>query len=606
SSSTFDSSDKDFTINLNTIENSNDVRFVDKYSSMFQVPPVAEIFLTKGDTEDTIPLNATNTGEIVIDEKMLHNGTQYNHVVLACNSSYPVEWVYENGDGAPRLYTTQIRTFGDFHDPSTYGHSSIVVLFQERFNEQQTGSYFCQSIHKPELRVGFHLYFTGEFGFPSMDNRIVEAEDSNSAAILPCPTTDPAANIELHKIGPSGEITNLTHSNLIHYDPTIGFILRPSDFPEPYGSYKCRTNGRDSGWKVDLLEPKIDVVRVYPHTEVVHMEDFSNHTFMCKAKESIAFNFPNTINFGTVHYLENPVDMFPFIAVLRISPHVPLYSISNYFKINCITKKTRRVLHSWEYSSFGPEQISVSFEKEQKRLLCCSKSGLTPLHEVARCETDTDCSIKQHCFKTGRCDYAFPPKFIDAPKGCSAVDLSQDIPSHVMRCSVGKHSKSVYITSNVDNNDVIMYDRERNPPTDQILKIVSLGQEGNRVDIQCLGSLFFFSTNLLFAYEKKDGSLHLAEEASIQDVNSYGPILHMQVEADVVRVYCFAPLTRSAEWLNVSLPIITVPGTPTTTEATTIRPQTTITETRVSTSSSTSVRVMKISGRMRSRFSKKT
>lgn len=61
---------------------------------------------------------------------------------------------------------------------------------------------------------------------------------------------------------------------------------------------------------------------------------------------------------------------------------------------------------------------------------------------------------------------------------------------------------------------VVMYDRAVNPPTEQILKIVSLGQQGNRVDIQCLGSLFFFSTNLLFAYEKRDGSLLLADDGT--------------------------------------------------------------------------------------------
>jgi len=36
-----------------------------------------------------------------------------------------------------------------------------------------------------------------------MDNRIVEAEAADSAVILPCATTDPAANIELHKSGPN-------------------------------------------------------------------------------------------------------------------------------------------------------------------------------------------------------------------------------------------------------------------------------------------------------------------------------------------------------------------------------------------------------------------
>lgn len=57
-----------------------------------------------------------------------------------------------------------------------------------------------------------------------------------------------------------------------------------------------------------------------------------------------------------------------------------------------------------------------------------------------------------------------------------------------------------------------MYDRDVNPPTEHILKILTLGQHGNNVAIQCLGSLFFFSTNLLFAYEKTDGSLHLVDE----------------------------------------------------------------------------------------------
>lgn len=57
-----------------------------------------------------------------------------------------------------------------------------------------------------------------------------------------------------------------------------------------------------------------------------------------------------------------------------------------------------------------------------------------------------------------------------------------------------------------------MYNRDINPPTDQILKILSLGQDGNNVNIQCLASLFFFSTNLVFAYEKIDGSVHFVDE----------------------------------------------------------------------------------------------
>lgn len=92
-------SDKEYTIKHNTIESPSHASFMEKHSALLDVPPVAEIFLTKGDTEDTVPLNASTSGEIVVTEEMLHNGRQYNHVVLACNASYPVEWVYENGDG---------------------------------------------------------------------------------------------------------------------------------------------------------------------------------------------------------------------------------------------------------------------------------------------------------------------------------------------------------------------------------------------------------------------------------------------------------------------------------------------------------------------------
>lgn len=92
-------SDKEFTIKHNSIGGSYHSHFMTKYASMFELPPTAEIFLTKGDTEDTVPLYPDNNGDITITDEMLHNGTQYNHVVIACNSSYPVEWVYENGDG---------------------------------------------------------------------------------------------------------------------------------------------------------------------------------------------------------------------------------------------------------------------------------------------------------------------------------------------------------------------------------------------------------------------------------------------------------------------------------------------------------------------------
>jgi hypothetical protein len=96
----------------------------------------------------------------------------------------------------------------------------------------------------------------------------------------------------------------------------------------------------------------------------------------------------------------------------------------------------------------------VSYDKHHKRLVCCSKSGLTPIHEMAKCETVTDCNIKKRCFSSGRCDYAFPPKFVDAPRGCTGIEFMDDFPSHVMRCSVGHISDIMLVTSNIANNNL--------------------------------------------------------------------------------------------------------------------------------------------------------
>jgi hypothetical protein len=60
--------------------------------------PSAEVFLTRGNTEETIPLGLSGGAyirDIIISKQMVRNGSEFNHVVLLCNSSYPIEWLYE-------------------------------------------------------------------------------------------------------------------------------------------------------------------------------------------------------------------------------------------------------------------------------------------------------------------------------------------------------------------------------------------------------------------------------------------------------------------------------------------------------------------------------
>jgi hypothetical protein len=60
-------------------------------------PPVAEVFITRGNTEETIPLSegSGTSRDILVTEEMVRNGSEFNHLVLLCNASYPVEWIYE-------------------------------------------------------------------------------------------------------------------------------------------------------------------------------------------------------------------------------------------------------------------------------------------------------------------------------------------------------------------------------------------------------------------------------------------------------------------------------------------------------------------------------
>jgi hypothetical protein len=49
-------------------------------------------------------------------------------------------------------------------------------------------------------------------------------------------------------------------------------------------------------------------------------------------------------------------------------------------------------------------------------------------------------------------------------------------------------------------------------------------------------------------------------EAAIENVNSYGPTLKAILEPGTKRIFCFAPLTRSSEWRNASIEIVTPDG----------------------------------------------
>lgn len=144
----------------------------------------------------------------------------------------------------------------------------------------------------------------------------------------------------------------------------------------PFGTYICKFNGQDTDWKIQVVPPKcermllnncttldlsnslIDLhivaeVEVIPEGTVIHLDNLTDHSFTCRAKEPIQIMLPNTVDFGRVEYSQQFGTEFPYLARLTVTPSIPLFSVANYFKINCQSRATRRVLHSWEYSNFG-------------------------------------------------------------------------------------------------------------------------------------------------------------------------------------------------------------------------------------------------------------
>jgi hypothetical protein len=102
----------------------------------------------------------------------------------------------------------------------------------------------------------------------------------------------------------------------------------------------------------------------------------------------------------------------------------------------------------------GAEELAVKFDSAQRRILCCSSSGLSTIQEIVKCETRMDCEIKKRCFENGRCEYPFPPRFTDAPVGCTAMEFLERVPTHAIKCSVGEYSKIVTVVETIDRNDV--------------------------------------------------------------------------------------------------------------------------------------------------------
>lgn len=60
------------------------------------------------------------------------------------------------------MYSSEIRTFEDFENRSSYEYFSTLVLMPERNNEHFTGTYICQKVDDPESQTYYHLYFSGK------------------------------------------------------------------------------------------------------------------------------------------------------------------------------------------------------------------------------------------------------------------------------------------------------------------------------------------------------------------------------------------------------------------------------------------------------------
>jgi len=67
-----------------------------------QSAPAAEVFITPGDSETTILLSDGRKKELIITPEMIVKNSKYSLVVLLCNASYPIEWIYR-GHGVTEL-----------------------------------------------------------------------------------------------------------------------------------------------------------------------------------------------------------------------------------------------------------------------------------------------------------------------------------------------------------------------------------------------------------------------------------------------------------------------------------------------------------------------
>ncbi|ODN04446.1 Macrophage colony-stimulating factor 1 receptor [Orchesella cincta] len=543
--------------------------------------------LPNGTVDKVLSGNVSESKNLILEDPLLPKDRD-GFMILECNASFPLDWVYSAGEGLPEIdfqairYTDRILT--SYKD---YTYSAKLKFF--KINRQIVGRYSCLSANREfghrgkeeDLKADFHVFVPGESIFTNQNNQTVRVWEYRDSVLLPCPVTDPRVNVTLHKYNNATDLWENLDPNgtALDYGPMSGFVLSRNVTDSLFGTYRCeaicKSNKTHVSGVFSVILPFDPATRLTPFQKQVKIYNNETQLFKCEAKEEVTLVFSDE-EYSTreIIYETDLNSQFPYSA----SYLTEIEEFFNFTIINCTTRgnDTKRVLHTWEFYPDDPNFIdSFTFDNTTAQLVCCSKPYRDPVFEWMNCSSISECYSRQApCLRQNKCQsaYTFLPGEIERrDNGCIAMNITEK-PQGFIRCVVGGVHKIVSQAYMYYYNADLNYEihdgyflaprlfEKNSIPSENVMKLdmdhiktenITVGES---VRFFCSASKFFSGAEIKWAFERNNGTM---EYALGKDLSQY-----TEVESEITKtfedgewkaVYCLAPnWNEYYGWRNVS------------------------------------------------------
>jgi len=203
----------------------------------------------------------------------------------------------------------------------------------------------------------------------------------------------------------------------------------------------------------------------------------------------------------------------------------------------------------------GTYPLEVVYDEDHHQILCCNKkTTTTPEIKSTSCDSISDCNIKTPYLRGKECPGTCEQHVVPVNKSCVAYELSETRDAGIMECYYEDYAVFHQFSKEVD---VIITEFHSLPPLEDVLTIMEEDIPASQIKpgdkpkerYVCHANTFFFSTGLIIAGERSDGTMEYFKNNFPQSNT-----IEIEKSQNFTKLHCYAPIWNSAnEWKSVSI-----------------------------------------------------